>query len=179
MEKVSNLSVALDNELIEKFRIALKLNKESEEVALRNIITKYISESFLNATKEITSTKKEQAEDKHYGDYLDPNNSKYGKANKKIPKWAYSKNQNNHKIIKAFFQLEREEGIVYVDDLKKRCSNKNQYPDTFCTDFAGNFASMKSDASNSHGKVFIVENDKVNIWNVIYDVLMSYKDSFI
>lgn len=179
MKANSNFNVILDSELLEKFKLALILKKENEEIAIENMIKKYIMESFLNVTKEMNSIKNEKSEDKYYGNHLDPNSPKYGKANKKIPIWAYRKYQNNHKIIKAFFQIENEEGIVSLDELKKRCTNRAQYPDTFCSDFAGNFAAMKSDSSNSHGKVFIVENNQVKTWEVIADVLKSYKKYFL
>lgn len=174
----SNFNVILDSELLEKFKLALILNKEQEETAIENMIKKYVTESFLNATKEIDSVKEEKLDVTYYGNHLDPKSPKYGKANKKIPIWAHRKYQNNHKIIKAFFQIESEEGVVRLDELRKRCTNQVQYPDTFCSDFAGNFAAMKSDSSNSHGKVFIVENSQVKIWEVVADVLKSYKKYF-
>lgn len=179
MKLNSNLSIVLDSELLEKFKLALILNKEQEELAIENMIKKYVTESFLNATKEMTSIKEKKSKDTYYGNHLDANSPKYGKANKKIPIWAHRKYQNNHKIIKAFFQIENEEGIVRLDELKKRCTNQTQYPDTFCSDFAGNFAAMKSDSSNSHGKVFVVENAQVKIWEVVDDVLKSYKKYFL
>lgn len=184
MKENSNLNVVVDPELLEKFKLALMLNKEKEESAINSMIKRYITESFSNATKEIFSDKetdlknKYLKESRHYVDHLYPTSPKYGKANRKIPIWAHREYQNNHKIIKAFFQIKSEEKMVSVDDLKKRCTNQELYPDTFCYDFDGNFAAMKSDSSNSHGKVFIVENSQVKIWGVIADVLESYRIYF-
>jgi len=58
----------------------------------------------------------------------------YGKANRKIPIWATRPLQNNHKIIKAFFQIKEEPGHVKYDALINRCSNAKTYPDTFIVD---------------------------------------------
>jgi hypothetical protein len=68
---------------------------------------------------------------------------------------------------------------VTVEELSERCSNAEEYPETFVTDFKGNFAQMKTDASNSHGKVFITNGDDVEIWDEIIDVLMANKNFFV
>jgi len=105
-------------------------------------------------------------------------NEDYAKAIRKIPMWAKKPQQNNHKIIRAFFKIQEELGIVPLGTLVNRCSNDN-YPDTYTTDFKGNFAQMKTDASNSHGKVFIVAAQKVVLWSEIENTLMKYKEDFI
>jgi hypothetical protein len=69
-------------------------------------------------------------------------------------------------------------GTVTVEALTRRCSNLTDYPDTFSSDFRGNFAQMKTDASNSHGKVFEVNDNVVEIWEEIKEVLIEYKPLF-
>jgi hypothetical protein len=60
--------------------------------------------------------------------YLRDEDGNYAKANRKIPLWAHKPTQNNHRIIKAFFEIEEEKGSVTVEELAERCSNPVDYP---------------------------------------------------
>jgi hypothetical protein len=172
----NTFSCLVNTELLEKFNLALTLNKENVEVVIEKLLSNYISESFLKAARDLSSSTVKTitpvspvtAED-----------NDYAKANRKIPVWANREKQNNHKLIKAFLKIEEEQGIVNYEELMERCSNSTKYPDTYVNDFKGNFAQMKTDASNSHGKVFIVEGDKVEIWSEVIDMLRQYRDSFL
>lgn len=101
-----------------------------------------------------------------------------GKANGKIPKWAASPDQNNHKIIRAYFQLLNEHGRVNRPALEARCQNQDKYPDVYVRDFKGNFASMKTDKGNSHGKVFLDDGYNITIWGGVVDVLEKNRSLF-
>jgi hypothetical protein len=100
------------------------------------------------------------------------------KAINRIPLWAANPTQINHKIMRAFLLLEKK-GSVAIESLKQYCSNHEVHPDTYVEKFRGNFASMKSDRGNAHGKVFIEENGWVKIWEPIKDTVRQYKSSFI
>ena len=163
----------IDPEVSEKFTLALMLNKEDADAILEKLMSQYISESFSKASKAFSPIE----EKKKVSPYA--SNEDFGKANRKIPGWARKPQQNNHRIIKAFFELMEESGAVTVDELNERCSNADEYPETFVTDFKGNFAQMKTDFSNSHGKVFITNGDDVEIWDEIKDVLMANKKYFV
>lgn len=102
----------------------------------------------------------------------------YGKAISRIPKWAISPDQNNYKIIRAFFQLLSENGKVNRPALEERCQNEDEHPDVFVRDFKGNFASMKTDKGNSHGKVFTDDGYNIKIWDEINETLESYRNQF-
>lgn len=167
------LDCSINVDLYEKFNMALGLNKESMEDVVEHLISNYISESFLNAAKNLPCNKSKPTTPALRED------SNFAKANRKIPGWSRKGNQNNHKILKAFLQIEEEQGEVLYDELVKRCSNAKDYPDTFVSDFTGNFAQMKTDASNSHGKVFILEGDKVEIWDEILSTVRQYRDDFL
>lgn len=173
MEKERALSFDIDSDLADKFEIALMLNKENSSNVITRLVTQYISDSFLQASKSLTAQPETKVS------YLSDEDSNYAKANRKIPIWAHKPKQNNHRIIKAFFQVEEEMGSVTVEALAERCSNLTEHPDTFCSDFRGNFAQMKTDASNSHGKVFVVNDDVIEIWDEIKGVLLENKDLFI
>lgn len=163
----------IDLEVSEKFKLALMLNKDDSDYVVEKLMRQYISESFSKASKTFS----QPDEKKTIPEQL--SNEDFGKANRKIPAWARKPQQNNHKIIKAFFELSEESGSVTIDELSERCSNADEYPETFVTDFKGNFAQMKTDASNSHGKVFITNGDDVEIWDEISNVLMTHKKYFV
>ena len=101
------------------------------------------------------------------------------KAIDKIPKWATSPEQNNHRIIRAYFQLLSESGRVNRPALETRCQNEVEHPDVYVRDFRGNFASMKTDKGNSHGKVFEDDGYNIKIWTKVSDTLEAYKSMFL
>ena len=102
-----------------------------------------------------------------------------GKANGKISKWATASSQNNHKIIRAYLQLFDEHGRVTRPELEKRCQSPNEHPDVYVPDFHGNFASMKTDKGNSHGKVFTDDGYNIGIWEVVEHTIEQYRSLFL
>lgn len=103
----------------------------------------------------------------------------WGKAIPRIPRWAKHPQQNNHKILRAYFELQKEIGKVTIDALRNRCSDPQTHPHTFVPHFDNNFAQMKFDNGNSHGKVFEEQDGIVLIWDKINDTLMKYRDFFL
>lgn len=171
---MAKLELIIPDSLYEQFQIALTLNKNSLDEVGEQIIAAYVSDSFMQAAKNLSvnNTPKPVTPVIHY-------DQNYAKANRKIPAWVHRPKQNNHRIIKAFLQIESEKGVVLLDELVKRCSNKVDYPGTFVTDFRGNFAQMKTDSSNSHGKVFITNGDIVEIWSEVYESVDRYRYEFL
>ncbi|MCL2235288.1 MAG: hypothetical protein FWB98_02475 [Defluviitaleaceae bacterium] len=104
--------------------------------------------------------------------------NRHGIANDKIPRWAANKSQNNHKIIRAYFQLLHEAEKVTRQALEGRCQNEEMHPDVYVRDFKGNFNSMKSDKGNSHGKTFIENGINVTIWDEVAETLERYRSLF-
>lgn len=102
----------------------------------------------------------------------------WGKAINRIPRWAKNPQQYNHKILRAFFELQQELGRVTVDALRNRCSDPSGHPKTYVPHFDNNFAQMKFDNGNSHGKVFEENNGIITLWDRINDTLMHYRDYF-
>ncbi len=102
----------------------------------------------------------------------------YGTAISRIPKWAASPEQNNYKIIRAYYQISDEHGRVNRPALEARCQNMQEHPDTYVRDFRGNFASMKTDKGNSHGKVFTDDGYNIGIWSEVNEVLERYRSLF-
>lgn len=77
----------------------------------------------------------------------------------RIKRWAVHPHRINHKIVRAFLDLERN-GEVERSNLRRYCTDI-----LLVSDFDVNFASMKTDAAHSHGKVFFEEGSKVKMWN--------------
>ncbi len=102
----------------------------------------------------------------------------FGKAINRIPRWARNPQQNNHKILRAFFELKQEIGNVTLDALRRRCSDPSGHPNTYVPHFDNNYSQMKFDNGNSHGKVFEEHDGYITIWDRISDTLQRYRDYF-
>lgn len=159
----------ISSDLDEKFKIALQLNQENVDDVIEKLIMQYISTSFSRVSQAYNPYSSKKTITKKPDE---------GKAINRIPKWAQKPHQNNHKIIRAFFRVEKELGIVTLDSLEQMCSDEKNNPDIFVRDFKGNFAQMKIDAPKSHGKVFEVDDGVVTIWSLVHDRLMEFKNYF-
>ena len=102
----------------------------------------------------------------------------WGKAINRIPRWARNPQQNNHKILRAFFELKQELGNVTLEALRRRCSDPTGHPNTYVPHFDNNYSQMKFDNGNSHGKVFEEHDGYITIWDRISDTLQKYRDFF-
>lgn len=171
MNKTFECSIKED--VVDKFNLALMLNKEKADDVIEKYMMLYISSSFSNASKTYKGTKISKVTRVNNVMSVDT-----GKAKNRIPKWAIKPEQYNHKIVRAFFQVESEFGHVPLDALDKRCSDEMTYPSTYVRDFRGNFNQMKIDAPKSHGKVFEIENGNVVIWEFVKETLMEHKEYF-
>lgn len=79
----------------------------------------------------------------------------------RIGLWAGRPHQDNHQMICAFLALEQE-GEVYLSVLREYCERE-----LGMTGFDGKYASLKTDAGNSYGKVFFDDGDIVKMWPVV------------
>lgn len=86
----------------------------------------------------------------------------------RIRLWANRSHQANHKFIRAYLNLERPEGIPF-DVFKKECTERYGI-----TGFNGHFASLKTDAGNSHGTVFYEDHGKVYMWPTVRQEVKEY-----
>jgi len=171
MEK-DKIYIELDKELNNKLQAALSINKEDLNDVFEKLIKSYLSDTFLQVGNSLKSEYTASVKTP----YVETDNN--AKARQRIPKWALRPDQYNHKIIKAYFKILDEKGTVTLNELINKCSDKYNYPQMYVADFKGNFAQMKTDAGNSHGKVFVVINDVVKIWDEIESVLIEYKKYF-
>ncbi len=170
MRDKENLVCKIDKKLLERFRNEVLLRQQQLDDVVEELIYNYLMQSLKSFLKHERVSPKP----------IKPADSKYKKALNKIELWKNRPHQNNHKILKAFWELEGEVGEVTADALEARCSNKERFPETYVEKFKGNFDQMKTDKGNSNGKVFVVSNDgEVVLWEAIYDEISQYKRFFL
>ena len=160
----------IDNDINEKFNLALSLTQDDQNTAIENCMKWYISKSFEQASQTYSPSSKLKNPN---GDELN-----YGKANRRIPNWAQKPKQYNHKIIRSFFLSEELYEIPTIETMEKLCSDKMESA-LYVPTFKSNYAQMKIDAPQSHGKVFEDDGDRVWIWDEVKDTLMQYKEYFL
>lgn len=94
------------------------------------------------------------------GGHAAPQSDQFTKLGR-IELWAGRPNQANHQIIRAFLALEQD-GEVYLSVLREYCERERGI-----SGFNGKYASMKTDAGNSYGKVFFDDGDVVRMWPAV------------
>lgn len=106
-------------------------------------------------------------------------NDYHAKALRKIKKWAHSPNQDNHKVIKAYFLAYYEiDSPPTKERMSELCGNPNN-SDMYVKNFQSTYASLKADRDTTNGKVFEDDGYHVDIWEVVKDELLKYKDFFL
>lgn len=155
------ITIRIEESLYDKFLCLCKLVHEDEDTAIENAIYSY-------ADKMLNSVKLEK-----------DGGHNVGKVIKKIPKWANCPWQNNHRVIKAYFEAERiqGEGKVTKKKMKELCNNKNTK--LYVSAFDATYASLKTTNPHANGKVFEDNGVYVWIWNNVKDELMKYKNNFL
>ena len=134
----------IDDKLAEKFEIALKLSGDNPDVLAEAFIREYLGKAFSEAADSFRSPAQlsapprtqpqprilrdtaSQSPSRPRPDHERPPRpdflSEWGKAIHRIPRWARNPQQNNHKILKAFLELQKELGRVSIDALRRRCA---------------------------------------------------------
>lgn len=159
--------VEINEELSNRFDIALKLTGEDKNLVMEGLIKSYVIQCFSKTASAYESELQYEG------------NKNRKKALHKIPKWASKPMVIPSKIIRAYLQLEEELGSVTYTELMLRCSDKEKHPDEFVATFANNFAQMKFDDEKSHGKVFeVTSNQKITLWKEIQEVIIMNKEKF-
>lgn len=93
----------------------------------------------------------------------------------RIPLWAKRPDQHNHKILRAFFVVERD-GMTTRDRMKDFFL-ENNYGTAW--QFDNNFNSMRTNEGNSHGQVFACVNDLVTLSEEASSIAYKYREYFI
>jgi len=161
----------VEHDIYEKFMLVVNLKGEKMDSVIEIMMKQFIMDNLANISMDFNTNKK-------LNNRRATKNEFEGKANNRIPKWAFTPNQYNHRIIRAFFEIESNFGFVTLETLEKKCinpRNSNLYVPTF----KSNYAQMKFDGPKSHGKVFVDDGEIVEIWDEIRSTLMEFKSHFI
>lgn len=103
---------------------------------------------------------------------ITPQSGEFEKISR-IELWAHRPTQYNYKMISAFLYLEKK-GEVLLSEFKKTCTNKTELAQFYVPTFEGHYPSMKTDAGNSHGKVFYDQNGIVSIWPKVREEIIKH-----
>lgn len=160
------ITITVDEDVYEKFSLAMNLRKDKENYAIETCMRWYSGKTLQKTPQDYNLNKS-----------VNESDSYYGKAIQRIPNWASEPTQYNHKIISAYFKAVAITGRATVDTMKLICSDKN-IPELYVPTFRSNYSEMKFDGPKSHGKVFEDDGEKVWIWNEVEEMLMKYKTSF-
>lgn len=199
------ISFEIDESLAAKFDMALMLTGKTADDVLGDQVRRFVAQTFESAANSLKdandtpSASNIQPQRRTARRVAPPNNvqpyrevpddntdsqsevfGEWGKAIGRIPRWAKNPQQYNHKILRAFFELQKELGIghVTIDALRQRCSDPTVHPRTYVPHFDNNYTQMKFDNGNSHGKVFEEKDGIITLWDRISDTLMRYRDYF-
>lgn len=164
------VSFVVDQDVYERFCIALQLSNEEASSVIEKGMKNYIIRAFDRVKKEYSLNETNNLA-------TDSDKDFYGKAVQKIPVWALKPNQYNHKIIRAFFEAEEANGEVYLSTMELLCNDKSR-SELYVPTFRNNYSQMKIDGPKSYGKVFEDDGERVWIWEEVEDVLRKHKDSF-
>src|SRR5699024_11743489 len=139
------VSFFIDEDVYEKFLLAMDISKESEEEAIEMCMRWYIAKTFEKASQE--------DKPKMVSEFAEGVNDYYGKAIGPIPIWALKPEQYNHKIIRAYFTALDTAESATISMMEQLCSEKD-YPELYVPTFKNNYSQMKIDGAKSHGKIF-------------------------
>lgn len=120
------VSFFIDEDVYEKFLLAMDISKESEEEAIEMCMRWYIAKTFEKASHEY-KPKKVSKSAEGVNDY-------YGKAIGRIPIWALKPEQYNHKIIRAYFTALDIAESATISMMEQLCSEKD-YPELYVPTF--------------------------------------------
>ena len=168
MEK--KISITIEDDIYDKFCLALNLSKEEEAQAVETCFKWYIAKTFGKISKEYEPEILEKQGSNGKGNF-------YAKAVKRIPLWANRPEQFCHKIIRGFFLCQKLHGQVLLYELEELCS-REEVPELYVPTFRNNYAQMKIDGAKTYGKVFEDDGKVVSIWSEVREALMEYKSYF-
>lgn len=102
----------------------------------------------------------------------------YKKAEKKIPIWAQKPNQENHKVIRAYFKAYHRFDEPPTKDMMLEICRDHNDKSCFVRNFQATYSSLKADGPTTNGRVFIDDGTNVQIWEEVEDVLLKYEKYF-
>ena len=190
---MKELVFSISDELAQKLELAFQLSGDDRNAAAEEMVRGYLAKTFADAAAAFRSPDDVPPPPPPCGTMPPPPFGQPGqmpppppppfgapwtKADSRIPLWARRPKQMTHKILRAFFELQKEIGDVTLEELRKRCSDPEGHPKTFVPHFDANFAQMKTDAGHSYGQVFEEKDGIVTMWERVGETLRKWRDYF-
>lgn len=159
------ITFTINDDLYRRFAAACILSGKDQSMIICEKIEEFASSTFANEVSglHVTTPKVEQAFDAK------------SKVLTRIPLWAKRPEQHNHKILQAFFATESE-GMTTRDRMREFFI---QAASGTGWQFDNNFASMRTNEGNSHGRVFACFNDIVTLTEEASGIAYKYRDHFV
>lgn len=170
------LTIELDDKTYTMFQLALSLEEADDEEVIRGFINEYCRSVIAKESNSMPTNFLVQNQDSNRNN---SNDEYYGKAKRKISRWASKGQGIPHRIIKAYL-LSEKEGIADLEEMRRLCTNKDR-GDLYVGDskkFDTNFSQMKYDSIRSHGHVFDVFGTRVSLWNEVEEMIYYYEKAF-
>lgn len=168
---MKELACMVDGDSLELFEKILEIEEKTADQVINDFIRQYC----MKGVNKIVNAREGWEE----GQTMDRYSGSEPKALSRLALWARRPSQYNHRILRAFFQLQSEAGVVSHEALKARCGDKEKHPDTHVPLFHGHYASMKTDTGNSHGKIFEETDGNVKLWHRVESEVNLYKGQFL
>jgi hypothetical protein len=156
------IELLIDEDVLSKFDVALKLSKEDINTVVENMMKDYIISVF---SKEIGVTEQQS----------NSSTTEESKLLSKVRRWARNYCVP-HDIIKAFL-------LTYDETLGG--ANKNAMFEVYLSmggvekKLNNNYPQMKSNGANAHGKVFYDDRITVFLEDEVKEEVMKLKDQFL
>ena len=159
------IKVSVNEDLYRRFAAACVLTGKDQQVVISEKIQEFVTATFVSEIFELNVSVQGEAQI----------NGAQSKVETRIPLWAKRPEQHNHRILQAFFAVERD-GMTTKERMKEFFL-QNGYGTAW--QFDNNFASMRTNEGNSHGYVFSCINDIVTLTEEASSVAYKYRDSFL
>lgn len=156
------IKIAINEDLYRRFVAACVLTGEEQQQVISEKIQEFVTATFISEISELNASVQDEAQ-------------MQSKVETRIPLWAKRPEQHNHRILQAFFAVERD-GMTTKERMREFFL-QNGYGTPW--QFDNNFASMRTNEGNSHGNVFSCVNDIVTLTDEASSVAYKYRDSFL
>ena len=159
------ITFTINDDLYRRFAAACILSGKDQNAVICKKIEEFASSTIANEVSGLTAPmqKAEQSFDTR------------SKVLTRIPLWAKRPEQHNHKILQAFFATESE-GMTTRERMREFFIQADSGTGW---QFDNNFASMRTNEGNSHGRVFACFNDIVTLTEEASGIAYKYRDQFL
>lgn len=102
-----------------------------------------------------------------------------GKAIQRIPLWSQRIRSVPYRVIRAYLLTRDENMNSRYDAILNLCSDRVNHPELFVEHFLGSWSSLKTDAGNSYGQVFLQNGNVVSLVPSVSVALRIFENNFL